>query len=85
MDYYFYSNEMRDGDTQIALQEFYNDGVNDEIELKSHYTKWLEAHAACNEHDEEFDKRKCFTLCSYPWILNTSSKREILNWENENT
>lgn len=79
MDYYFIANSLREFGDRLELAEFYNDGVNNEIELKSHYSKWLEARTS---DTEEVDK--CFTLCSYPWILNTSSKSELLQWENEN-
>lgn len=66
----------------MSRKDFYNDGVNQEIELKSHYFKWQDALAKAEQEGEEFDPRSNFTLCAYPWILDTASKAEILKVEN---
>lgn len=76
LDLYHSANKARVEGEQLNPSDFYNDGVNKEIELKSHYFKWEES-----LQNEEYDKHSNFTLCHYPWILDTASKGEILKYE----
>jgi hypothetical protein len=48
--------------------------VNKEIELKPHYFEWIKAKKRSIEKKEEFDRRKIFSLCCYPWVLDPAAK-----------
>lgn len=72
---------MKPEGSRVKYTEFYNDGINKEIELKSHYEKWARALKYCRKNDIVYKKSKNFTLCNYPWLLDTSSKGEIMKYE----
>ena len=36
---------------------------------------------AAIRNDESFEEK--FTLCNFPWILNTASKSDILVWDSK--
>jgi len=49
----------------VDPEMFNNDAVNSELSLKSDYKRWIEHHN--------------FSFCKYHWILDASSKRDILH------
>lgn len=81
LDVYNAANEMKPEGSRVKYTEFYNDGVNKEIELASHYEKWIRALDYCRENEIAYKKSLNFTLCNYPWLLDTSSKGEIIKYE----
>lgn len=81
VDIYNTANESKPKSKRVRYQEFYNDGVNKEIELESHYNKWASAMEYCRENEVAYKNSKNFTLCNYHWLLDTTSKGEIIKYE----
>lgn len=81
MDIYNTANSLKPEGKRVKYSEFYNDGINKEIEIKSHYEKWAKALKYCRKNNLPYKKSKNFTLLNYPWLLDTSSKGEIMKYE----
>jgi hypothetical protein len=77
LDCYHIVNESKPEDNKLQIKEFYNDAVNKEIELKPHYFEWIKAKKRSAEKGEAFDRRRIFSLCCYPWVLDPAAK---VNW-----
>lgn len=74
LDYYAKGNDLKTRDKQIPFTEFYNDGINKEIDLRSEYKR-------CKQEGFEQKNKNTFSLCFYPWILDAASKTDILKYE----
>jgi len=81
LDIYNTANELKPETERLNYIEFYNDGVNREIELATQYEKWVKGIDYCKANDLDYKKSINFTLCNYPWLLDTTSKGEILKYE----
>lgn len=81
LDVYNTANELRAKEKRINFTEFYNDGVNREIDLESQYEKWVEGLNYCDQNNIDYDRNINFTLCNFPWLLDTVSKGEIMKYE----
>eukprot|EP01135_Chromosphaera_perkinsii_P003479 Nk52_evm5s245 gene=Nk52_evmTU5s245 len=55
--------------TIISYQEFHNDAINEQIELKEDYPLWKTGDG--------------FSFCNYPFILDTATKGSVLRVENQ--
>jgi RAB protein geranylgeranyltransferase component A len=62
LDIYNSSNEMKPEKHRLSYIEFYNDGVNKEIELSSQYEKWVRALEYCRREGIVYKKSINFTL-----------------------
>eukprot|EP00343_Euplotes_focardii_P011051 CAMPEP_0205831612 /NCGR_PEP_ID=MMETSP0206-20130828/44536_1 /ASSEMBLY_ACC=CAM_ASM_000279 /TAXON_ID=36767 /ORGANISM="Euplotes focardii, Strain TN1" /LENGTH=281 /DNA_ID=CAMNT_0053136399 /DNA_START=648 /DNA_END=1490 /DNA_ORIENTATION=+ len=84
IDLYSEGNNKNAKEEQIKYTEFYNDLINKEIELASHYEKWVRGLNYCKKKNIKYDRHSpngSFTLCNYPWLLDTTSKGEIIKYE----
>lgn len=67
---------------RIDYKEFYNDAINKEINLADHYSQWIVDRHKARQRNEQFDRLKNFTLCSFPWLLDSANKAELLKHQN---
>lgn len=67
-------NEANRGNEQVSYREFYNDAVNKEIDMREQFKQWFRAMEYPDDHD-------IFTLVRFPWILDSSSKSDLLHIE----
>lgn len=81
LDVYNDANNMKPKGERIVYTHFYNDGINREIESASHYEKWSKALEHCRQNGIEYKKNKNFSLCNYPWLLDTVAKGDIIKYE----
>lgn len=51
----------------VKPDAFYNDALNQELKIESDYQRWVQ--------------RKSFSFCKYPYILDASSKRDVLRFD----
>ena len=56
------------GQGKISYQEFYNDCVNKEVDIRQDYTRWREAkqHKISSEYAEKWEH---FSFVNFPFIL----------------
>lgn len=75
------ANSLKDLKHRIDYKEFYNDAINKEISLKEHIVVWLKEREKAKKENRPFDKFATFNLCAFPWVLDASSKSEIMKLE----
>lgn len=62
LDFYNSANNLKPENERLSYIEFYNDGVNREIELKSHFEKWVRGLEYCKKNGLIYKKSMNFTL-----------------------
>ena len=77
------ANNLRDLKEKIDYKEFYNDAINSDVRLIDHILVWKKESEKCKRNRVQVDKNKVFSLCFYPWILNASSKSDLLKVDNK--
>ena len=78
-------NKSREVIHQIDFKEFYNEAINNEVDLKMHYKTWAICMDGALKNKQPFDKHRHFSLVSYAWILDAANKDAILKRENVHT
>jgi hypothetical protein len=78
LDVFNDSNNRRSLKQRVGYKEFYNDAVNKEVKLKDHFILWIRSREHCKAHKIPYDRHKEFTICNYPWILDSANKSEML-------
>lgn len=63
-------------------REFYNDAINKDVNLDSDFKRWIQERERCRALKVPFDRLRVFTLCSFPWILDSAHKAELLKISN---
>lgn len=81
MDLFYYANDLKPRNEQIKLNEFYNDPINEIIDIKNDFFKWHKSVEKYTLKEVMKNRRKYFALTSYPWILDPTSKTYILRLE----
>ena len=76
-------NNLKAFKERVEYKEFYNDAINKEVNLKDHYIMWLKERELCRQQKKPFDRLKRFTVCSFPWILDSANKAELLKHQNK--
>lgn len=76
------ANNMKPVKERVDYKEFYNDAINKEVNLKDHYLMWVSERDRCKQQKRPFDRFKIFTLCSYPCILDSANKADLLKLQN---
>jgi len=70
LDLLYHANEnIHEHKQRVDFSEFYNDAVNQEVNLKEDYYRWKSPH------------RYDFSFCCYPFILDPASKGKILQFD----
>jgi ubiquitin-protein ligase E3 A len=64
---------------RVHYDEFYNDAVNNIVDLKEDYKRWIRA-LDDNANPDLFAN---FSFCQYPFILDPQSKSQILQYDAE--
>lgn len=67
---------------RIDYKEFYNDAINKEVNLRDHFESWIIEREKCRQSRQPFDRLRIFSLCSFPWILDSANKAELLKISN---
>ncbi|KAL9643574.1 hypothetical protein ABK040_010187 [Willaertia magna] len=62
---------------RVNYEEFYNDAVNNIVDIKEDYMRWARAQHIPNHGFE------CFNFCEYPYILDPGFKSKILQLDAE--
>lgn len=78
LDVFNEANNQRNLKNRINYKEFYNDAVNKEISLKDHFIMWIKEREYSRVHKTPYDRHRVFTICNYPWILDSANKAEML-------
>jgi hypothetical protein len=77
MDIFYQANASKATADRIPDSEFYNDALNNEVDLKKQaaifYNEWKKTKNA----NQVFDRHSFFTLYNYPWTLNAHRKAEL--------
>ncbi len=50
--------------------------------MKQHYEEWVLERERCRVQNRVFDRLLKFTLCSFPWILDSANKADLLKLQN---
>ena len=77
------ANNKKNLKQRVDYKDFYNDAINKEVNLKEHYERWIIEREECRKHHIPFDRLRVFTLCSFPWILDSANKAELLKISNK--
>lgn len=77
MDILYQANQLKEPADRINDSEFYNDALNNEVDLRKQaeifYREWMAAKNA----GKVFNRFDTFTLYNYPWTLNAHRKAEL--------
>ena len=76
-DIFYTANQLRPKKYKINTEEFYNDALNNDVDLKRQAQIFYKEFNA--QKDGEFDKHASFTLFNYGWILNPYRKSELFS------
>lgn len=71
------ANEKKPFDDKVDYREFYNDAVNNIVDIKEDYIRWTKAQSTPN-HGFEY-----FNFCEFPYILDPNFKSKILQLDAE--
>lgn len=83
LDIFNEANNLKPFGERVDYKEFYNDAINKEVNLKDHYIMWVSERDRCRQQKRPFDRLKIFTLCSFPWILDSANKADLLKLQNK--
>ena len=83
LDVFNEANNRRALKDRVDYREFYNDAINKDVNLKEHYEQWIVEREKCRKAKVVFDRLRIFTLCSFPWILDSANKAELLKISNK--
>lgn len=83
LDIFNEANNLKPFLDRVDYKEFYNDAINKEVNLKDHYIMWVSERDRCRQQKRPFDRLKIFTLCSFPWILDSANKADLLKIQNK--
>ncbi|XRB21254.1 HECT domain-containing protein [Pseudoscourfieldia marina] len=68
----------------LPMEAFYNDFVSEKINVKDDYLIWRDSEeSAEDEGGASGGSRVPFTFCRFPFLLNTTTKRRILEMESK--
>ena len=85
MDIFYQANQLKKVDERIADSDFYNDALNNEVDLRKQaeifYREWL----AAKKSNKPFNRFEFFTLYNYPWTLNAHRKAELFRIISDHT
>ena len=83
LDVFNDANNIKPFKERVDYREFYNDAINKEVKLIDHYIIWVKERERSRSQGRQFDRLKIFTLCSFPWILDSANKAELLKLKNK--
>jgi len=83
LDFFNLANDRRPHKQRVAYKEFYNDAINNEVNLQSHLKAWIDYREKCRVQRKPYDRHEIFTLCNYPWILDAANKAEMIKLHNK--
>eukprot|EP01080_Neovahlkampfia_damariscottae_P008214 gene8214-39_t len=66
------ANDIREKPKKIKFDKFYNDAVNNIVDLEQDYERWVKS------REEKLVGFKNFAFCNYAFILDANSKSKIL-------
>lgn len=78
LDVFNDANNLKIVKERVDYREFYNDAINKEVNLNQHYETWIVERERYRVQNRPFDRLHAFTLCSFPWILDSANKAELL-------
>ena len=71
MDIIWHVNSaFKDSRDSIGKKEFFNDAINNNIELLPLVIDWAKRHSVATRKNEEVMPSAAFNLCDYSWILD---------------
>lgn len=76
-------NKLRAAEDQIHHKEFFNDAINNHVDLSPQMREWAELTLDQIKHNQPIERPEQFILCSFYWILNTHSKNLLFNTYNK--
>lgn len=77
MDIFYNANLAKPAAQRVAPAEFYNDALNNEVDLRKQAEIFYREWSAAKRHNKTFDRHSFFTLYNYPWTLNAYRKAEL--------
>lgn len=77
MDVFYQGNQLKQKENRLPDSEFYNDALNNDVDLKKQAEIFYHEWTLARRHQKEFDRHKFFTLYNYPWTLNAYRKAEL--------
>lgn len=77
MDIFYEANQEKPSNQRIATSEFYNDALNNEVDLRKQAEIFYREWSAAKRHNTAFNRHSFFTLYNYPWTLNAYRKAEL--------
>jgi hypothetical protein len=81
IDVYYHANRRKGRDKRLKDEEFYNDAINELIDFKKDFIQWYDFVQDKSYEEAYLKRRDFFSLCSFPWVLDASSKTIIINFE----
>lgn len=82
IDVFHEANKKKRFRARLDYREFYNDAINKDVHLDSDFKRWIQERERCRALKVPFDRLRVFTLCSFPWILDSAHKAELLKIAN---
>lgn len=74
---------LRSSDEKIEKKEFYNDAVNNNLDLDMQMMQWIKATQIQVRNAQKITHPNSFNLCSYHWILSPHTKSELIHQYNK--
>jgi hypothetical protein len=84
LDIFNDANTKRPIKTRVHYKEFYNDAINKEVNLREHLLLWLQQKEKSRMQNVPYNKYKYFTICNYPFILDSANKSDMIRIHNKN-
>ena len=69
-------------DERIDKKEFFNDAINNNIELTPFVIDWAKRHSSATRHNKEVTPAAAFNMCDYQWILDLKHRALMLRQYN---
>jgi len=64
---------------KVEKKEFYNDAVNNNLDLDMQMIAWIKATQIQVRNSQKITHPKNFNLCSYHWIMSPHTKSEMIH------
>ena len=77
MDLFYNANLAKPAAERVAPAEFYNDALNNEVDLRKQAEIFYREWSSAKRHNTVFNRHSFFTLYNYPWTLNAYRKAEL--------
>lgn len=74
---------LREKKNKVEKKEFYNDAVNNNLDLDMQMAQWIKATQIQVRNSQKITHPNNFNLCSYHWIMSPHNKAEMIHQYNK--